>query len=58
MYKGDDAHDFKFGAAVLEDAAAVSPAWRGRFLAACMLQLNGSGEQDSPTVNRTRTALG
>ena len=58
VYKGDDAHDFKFGAAVLEDVAAVSPAWRGRFLAACMMQLNGSGEQDSPTVKRTRAALG
>ena len=42
VLKGDDAHDFKFGAAVLEDAASVSPAWRGRFLAACMMQLNGS----------------
>ena len=58
VLKGDDAHDFKFGAAVLEDAASVSPAWRGRFLAACMMQLNGSGEGDSPTVSRTRAALG
>lgn len=58
VLKGDNAHAFKFGAAVLEDVAAVSPAWRGRFLAACMMQLNGSGEQDSPTVNRTRAALG
>jgi len=55
---GDDAHDFKFGAAVLEDFAAVSPAWRERFLAACMMQLNGSGERDGPTVSRTRAALG
>jgi hypothetical protein len=58
VLKGDDAHDFKFGAAILEDAAAVSPAWRGRFLAACMLQLNGASEPDSPTVSRTRAALG
>jgi len=58
VLKGNDAHDFKFGAAVLEDAAAVSPEWRGRFLAAGMMQLNGSGEPDSPTVSRTRAALG
>lgn len=58
VLKGDDAHDFKFGAAVLEDAAAVSSAWRGRFLAACMMQLNGSGERDSATVSRARAALG
>jgi len=55
---GDNAHAFKFGAAVLEDFAALSPAWRGRFLAACMMQLNGSGERDSSTVGRTRAALG
>jgi hypothetical protein len=58
LLKGNDAHDFKFGAAILEDAAAVSPEWRGRFLAAGMMQLNGSGEPDSPTVSRTRAALG
>ncbi len=55
---GDDAHDYKFGAAVLEDFAAVSPAWRGRFLATCMMLLNGSGGPDSQLVARTREALG
>ena len=54
---GDNAHAFKFGAAVLEDFAAVSPDWRGRFLAACMMQLNGAGERESPTVGRTRAAF-
>jgi hypothetical protein len=58
VLSGDDAHDFKFGAAVLEDFLAVSPAWRGRFLAACMMQLNGSGERTGPTISRTRAALG
>jgi hypothetical protein len=58
VLKGEDAHDFKFGAAVLEDTGAVSPAWRGRFLAACMMQLNGSGNRDSPLVARSRAALG
>lgn len=55
---GVDAHDFKFGAAILEDAGSISPAWRGRFLAACMMQLNGTGKGDSPLVARTRAALG
>lgn len=54
---GDNAHAFKFGSAVLEDFAAVSPEWRGRFLAACMMQLNGSGDRESPTVSRTRAAF-
>lgn len=57
VLKGDDAHDYKFGAAVLEDFASVSPAWRGRFLAACMMLLNGSAGSDSPLVARTRAAL-
>jgi hypothetical protein len=55
--KGNDAHDYKFGSAALEDYAAVSPKWRDRFLAACMMQLNGAGESDSGLVERTRTAL-
>lgn len=58
VLSGDNAHAFKFGAAVLEDFAALSPVWRGRFLAACMMQLNGSGQRESPAVTRTRAALG
>jgi hypothetical protein len=57
VLKGDDAHDYKFGAAVLEDFGAVSPAWRDRFLAACTILLNGSGQRDNPLVARTRAAL-
>ena len=37
IHKGDDAHDYKFGSAVLEDYRHVSPAVRGRFLAASMM---------------------
>ena len=55
--KGNDAHDFKFGAAVLEDYAAVSASWRNRFLAASLMQLCGSGGPDSPLRERTRAAL-
>jgi hypothetical protein len=57
LLKGNDAHDYKFGSAVLEDCKAVSPEWRGRFLAASMMQLNGAGESDSGLVKRTRAAF-
>jgi hypothetical protein len=58
LLKGNDAHDYKFGSAALEDYAAVSPAWRDRYLAACMMQFNGAGEADSGLVDRTRAAFG
>jgi hypothetical protein len=57
FFKGDDAHDYKFSSAVLEDFAHVSPAWRDRYLAASMFQLHGSGDRDNPLVERTRAAL-
>ena len=55
--KGDNAHDYKFSAAVLEDYFNVSPAWRGRFLATSVFNLRGSGDRDNALVERTRTAL-
>lgn len=55
--KGTDSHDYKFSAAVLEDAAHVSEPWRDRFLAASLFWLKGSGGSDSPVVKRTHTAL-
>lgn len=55
--KGNDAHDYKFSSAVLEDYARLSPQWRGRYLAAGMFHLNGSGEPDNKLVQRTRAAL-
>jgi hypothetical protein len=55
--KGNDAHDYKFSSAVLEDAGFVSPAWRNHFLAASLFWLKGTGNPDSPLVKRTRTAL-
>ena len=57
FHKGNDSHDYKFSSAVLEDFAHVSPAWRGRFLAASMFQLEGSGKRDTPLIERTRAAL-
>jgi hypothetical protein len=56
--KGNDAHDYKFSSAVLEDYRQLSPAWRNRYLAASMFHLNGAGERDNELVQRTRAALG
>ena len=55
--KGTDSHDYKFSAAVMEDVAHVSEAWRDRFLAASLFWLKGSGAADAATVKRTRAAL-
>jgi hypothetical protein len=55
--KGQNAHDYKFSAAVLEDYFNVSPAWRGQFLATSVFNLKGIGDRDSSLVTRTRAAL-
>jgi hypothetical protein len=56
--KGDNAHDYKFSAAVLEDYRNVSPAWRDRFLASSVYMLRGSGDGDNALVQRVRAAVG
>ncbi len=56
--KGNNAHDYKFSSAVLEDYANVSPQWRGKFLASSVFNLRGSGGPDNALVQRTRAALG
>jgi hypothetical protein len=55
--KGDDAHDYKFCSAVLEDYYNASPSYRERYLAASLLLLPGSGDKDNNLVKRTRAAL-
>lgn len=57
VYKGTNAHDYKFAAAVLEDQAHLSPAWRQRYLAASVAHLHGSGDANNPLVARIRAAL-
>jgi hypothetical protein len=57
FFKGNDAHDYKFSSAVLEDYFQASPAWRARYLAASMFSLTGSGAADNGLVKRTRAAL-
>jgi hypothetical protein len=56
--KGNDAHDYKFSSAVLEDYYHISPQWRNRVLATSMFYLPGSGKADNPLVHRIRSALG
>ena len=55
--KGQDAHDYKFSSAVLEDYYSVSPAWRERYLASSLVLLKGSGDRDNALVKRTRGAF-
>lgn len=57
FWKGNDAHDYKFSSAVLEDYYHLSPAWRDRFLAAAMFHLRGRGDQDNGLAERTIEAL-
>lgn len=54
--KGRDAHHYKFSSAVLEDYFQVSPFWRERLLAACVLYLPSGGV--NPLVEQVRQALG
>jgi hypothetical protein len=55
--KGDDAHDYKFSSAVLEDYYNVSPGLRDQYLAANVYNLRASTEDDNRLVDRTRRAL-
>jgi hypothetical protein len=55
--KGNEAHDYKFSSAVLEDYYHVSPAWRDRYLAASMFHMRPSTQPDNNLVQRTRAAL-
>ena len=55
--KGNDAHDYKFSSAVLEDYGHVSPRWRNRFLASGMFYLPGADAKENGLVKRVRAAL-
>ncbi len=57
VHKSTGAHDYKFGYAVLEDAAHISDQWRGHYLGSAAFQLQGSSKPDNPLVGRTRKAL-
>jgi hypothetical protein len=55
--KGNDAHDYKFSSAVLEDYYHVSPEWRNVYLASNVFKLRNSSDRDNKLVERTRAAL-
>ena len=55
--KGNDAHDYKFSSATLEDYYKISPEWRNQFLASSTFSLRGSSEKDNGLVDRIRSAL-
>jgi hypothetical protein len=57
FFKGRDAHDYKFSAAVMEDYAAMSSPWRERYLAASVFNLKGTDDPENSLVKRTRAAL-
>ncbi len=55
--KGNDAHDYKYSSAVLEDFHAISPAWRDRYLAAALFKMRSENEATTPLVHRIHEAL-
>ncbi|NBP80274.1 hypothetical protein EBU58_06060 [bacterium] len=55
--KGNDAHDYKYSSAVLEDYAHVSPAWRDRYLAAALFKMRNENEQTTSLIRRIQQAL-
>jgi hypothetical protein len=58
FHKGTDSHDYKYGAAIWEEAFAVSePKWRANLTAAAMYNLPGAKTQDSPLMIRAREAV-
>jgi hypothetical protein len=53
----DDAHEYKFLAAILEDAACVSPVWRPHLLAASVHYFHGTQTPDNPVIRKVQEAL-
>ncbi|GAB5406894.1 MAG: hypothetical protein Aurels2KO_51250 [Aureliella sp.] len=50
--KGNDAHDYKFSSAALEDYDLIHPQWRPRFLAGCSHLLHGENEKTTQLARR------
>ncbi len=55
--KGNDAHDYKFSSAILEDFYNVSPEWRNQYLALNVFKLRSARDSDNDLVQRARAAL-
>ncbi|HBE71994.1 MAG TPA: hypothetical protein DDW52_27970 [Planctomycetaceae bacterium] len=50
--KGNDAHDYKFSSAALEDYHYIDPQWRARYLAGCSFLLHGEGKPTTALAKR------
>lgn len=57
FHKGDDAHDYKYSSALLEDYYARSPHWRDRIMAAGSALLPDENAKDTGLANRVREAF-
>lgn len=53
----EDAHEYKFLAAILEDATCVSPEWQPHLLAASVHYFHGSQTPDNPIIQQVQAAL-
>jgi hypothetical protein len=53
----NDPHEYKFLAAILEDAGWVSPEWRPHLLAAAVHYFHGARSPDNPVIQQAREAL-
>ncbi len=57
FHKGNDAHDYKYSAALLEDYYARSPQWRDRILAAGSVLLPNENAKDTDLASRVHEAF-
>jgi hypothetical protein len=58
FHKGRDSHDYKYGAAVWEEAQLASdPKWKATLAAASMHYTPGSNAPDSPLMKRAQEAV-
>jgi len=55
--KADEAHQYKYPAAIFEDYRLVSPAWQPHLLAASVYYLRGDGDANSSVIQRATAAL-
>jgi hypothetical protein len=54
----NDHHEYKFLAAILEDATLVSPEWQPHVLAASVHYFHGNQTPDNPVIQQAREVLG
>lgn len=58
FHKGQDSHDYKYGAAAWEECVLASdPKWRAPLAAATMFNLPGARSPDSPLMIKAREAV-